>query len=126
MKSFITALIIAALLCAFSIFYSHKLKAVSDMLIQETDEIYAALLRDDFSAAADRTRRLDGNVNRLEPFLAIFGNHEDVTLIEGNLAELEVYARDAAKTDALASARYIANLFEHMPENLYIRLENIL
>ncbi len=126
MKSFITALIIAVLLCIASFYYSFKIKGVSDMLLSDTERISTALDDDNFSGAADMTRRLDRSVKQLEPFLSAFGNHEDVTLVEGCLAQLEVYAEGMDKTEALASSKYLANMFEHMPQNLYIRLENVL
>ena len=100
MKSFITALIIAVLLCIASFYYSFKIKDASDMLLSDTERISAALDSGDFSGAAEMTRKLDRSVKRLEPFLAAFGNHEDVTLVEGCLAQLEVYADGRLVADA--------------------------
>ena len=126
MRSFITALIIAVLLCIASFYYSFKIRDASDMLLSDTEWISNALRNDDFSGAAKMARKLDRSIKRLEPFLSVYGNHEDVTLVEGCLAQLEVYAEGMDKTEALASTKYLANLFEHMPQNLYIRLENVL
>ena len=52
MKSFFISLTIAALLCAASVFYSHKLKSATGMLLNDTQTICKELDDNDLSAAA--------------------------------------------------------------------------
>ena len=126
MKSFFISLTIAALLCAASVFYSHKLKSATGMLLNDTQTICKELDDNDLSAAALSTKQLMASVHRLEPFLSAFGDHSEITAIEGCLAELAVYTENGDRTEALAHTHYLTNLFKHIPENLSVRLENIL
>ena len=126
MKSFFISLIIAALLCTASIFYSYKLKGTAGTLLNDTQTICTELENNEFAAAKQSTKKLIESVHRLEPFLSAFGDHSEITAIEGCLAELEVYSGNGDRTEALARARYLTNLFKHIPENLSVRLENVL
>ena len=126
MKSFITALAIAAALISGSLFYMSKLETASDELSDINKAITANLTRDEFKSAYENIKKLRDELERVEPFLAMLGNHEEIDNIESNLAELEHYTEGEHKVDAIAKTGVLSFLFEHLPKNSRLKIENIL
>ncbi len=125
MKSFITALVLAAVLAAASIFHIMRLESISAALLEMNSQITASLEAEDYESACriidDMTRKLEG----FEPFFAAMGNHEEIDNIEMTLAELRSYAEGGFKYDAEAKSYTLDFLFEHLPKNSRLRFENI-
>ena len=126
MKSFIITLLVAASLIAGSVIYTKRLENCSETLGKITADISASLEAEDYTTASGDIERLSEKLLSDKPFIAAFGDHADVDLIESNLAELKVYAEHGQKFDALSKARVISILFQHLPKNTHIRIENIL
>ncbi|MBQ3426766.1 MAG: DUF4363 family protein [Clostridia bacterium] len=126
MKAFIISVFAAIALTAGSILYTARLESCSDSLRAITDRIDAELSANDYTAAAHSVSVLSEKLRGAEPFIAAFGNHADIDLIESNLAELEVYAAGGVKQDAQAKTRVIRTLLQHLPSNTRIKIENIL
>lgn len=126
MKTFIIAIFVAIALTTGSLLYTARLENCSDTLREITDEIEAELSGNDYAAAAYSISQLSEKLHSEEPFIAAFGNHADIDLIESNLAELEIYAASGEKHDAQAKTRVINTLLQHLPSNTRIRIENIL
>ena len=126
MKSFIITLLVAAALTAGSVIYTKRLEDCSETLGGMTADIYRSLDEEDYTAASEDIARLTDKLLSVKPFIAAFGDHEDIDLIESNLAELKVYAEYGQRADALSKAQVISVLFRHLPKNTHIRIENIL
>ncbi len=126
MKSFITAIIIAAILFSGSIIYTKKLYSESQKLLDITHQIYDSLNNDDYIGAKDSIDELHDMVSDFESFFLATGNHIEIDNIKMNLSELRSFAEGGMKSDALAKTYVLQFLLEHLPESMRLSIENIL
>ena len=125
MKSFIIALFLGAFLLVSSKIYIAKLESASQKLLDINASISQSIENEDFSAAADSTKKLSDELSDFETFLAALGNHQEIDNIETSLAELESFIDGKQKYDALSKTNVLTFLFEHLPKNSKLKIENI-
>ena len=126
MKGVIVSLFIAAALIAGSIAYTNHIDNVSQQLGKINGQIMQSLENGDFDIAGDGIKRLGEYLDKNRTVLAATGNHEEFDKIEMNISELTAYTDGMHQTDAISSCRVLSFLFEHLPKNYEIKLENIL
>lgn len=126
MKSFIIAIALAAALTISGILCLSHLENVSERLSDINKEIIAALSEEDTQRAIEKINELSDYIDKTEPFYAATGSHEEIDNIEMNLAELKSYAGSGHIQDALAKSEVLEFLFEHIPKNSRLKIENIL
>ena len=125
MKSFIIALFLGAFLLVSSKIYIAKLESASQKLLDINASISQSIENEDFSAAADSTKKLSDELSDFETFFAALGNHQEIDNIETSLAELESFIDGEQKYDALSKTNVLTFLFEHLPKNSKLKIENI-
>lgn len=126
MKSVITVIIMAAALIGGGIIYMNRLHSVSEELIRMNGEIEEAVKNDRFDDASYKIDELYGYLDEKEPYFEAFGDHEELDKIKMNLAELDEYIAADYKTDAAAKVKVLDFLFNHLPKNYQLKMENIL
>lgn len=126
MKSFITSLIIAAVVIGSSLFYVHHISGISEEMIEENEKVIQSLETEDFDGALKGLNKLTERMDDKRTILAATGNHEELDKIEIYMLEARQYSEENCREDALARCRVLEMLFEHLPKNYRIRLENIL
>lgn len=126
MKSVVVSVIIAVIVIAGSLFYTRSLEKVSGELIEINKQISERIEAEDYSGANSEIERLSAYLDSRRAVLDAIGDHEEMDNIEMNLSELEEYAKGEKKTDALSRCRVLDFLFEHLPLNYKLKLENIL
>ncbi len=126
MKSFITSLVIAAILITGGIIYTKQLSKKSDNLLQIIDDIEICINNDDFKTAAEHIEKLSNEISDFEPFFLATGDHAEIDNIEINLSELKSLTEGELKSQALGKVYVIKFLFEHLPQNTFLSFENIL
>lgn len=126
MKSVVVSVIIAVIVVAGSLFYTRSLERVSGELIEINKQISERIEAEDYSGANSEIERLTEYLDSRRAVLDAIGDHEEMDNIEMNLSELEEYAKGEKKTDALSRCRVLNFLFEHLPLNYKLKLENIL
>lgn len=126
MRSFITSLIIAALIISGTVFYTHRIEVVSEKLLKDNRTIISSLKEEDFETASALTSDMAEYVNDKKISLAIIMDHTDLDKIESGIAELEGYIDGRIKTDALAKCNTLDVMIRHMPKNYKLKIENIL
>ena len=126
MKSFITSLVIAAILITGGIIYTTQLSKKSNNLMQIIDDIEICINNDDFKTAAEHIEKLSNEISHFEPFLLATGDHAEIDNIEINLSELKSLTEGELKSQALAKVYVIKFLFKHLPQNTFLSFENIL
>ncbi|MCH5212695.1 MAG: DUF4363 family protein [Oscillospiraceae bacterium] len=126
MKSFIVSLIIAALLLLGSFFYMSRLEKISDELYKINASIAEALRNEEYELAQSKIPELESAISDYEIFCASWENHEHIDAMESTIAEMKIYAESRHQSDALAKSNALAFLFEHLPKNSRLKLENIL
>lgn len=126
MKSVVISLVIAVIIVGGSLLYTNHLEKVSEDFSAINENISRLLETEEYSSASSQIEHLISYLDRKRPMLAATGNHEELDKIEMNLSELAEYAKGEKQTDALSSCRVLGFLFEHLPKNYKLKLENIL
>lgn len=126
MKSFVTAIIIAVILISGSLFYSKHLEKESLALLNLNGNITDAINSDDYLSAEAYINEFSDNIDSFEEFFLATGNHAEIDSIKTNLAELRSFAKGGMKEDALAKTYVLDFLLSHLPENMRLKIGNIL
>jgi hypothetical protein len=125
-KSFITSLVIAAILITGGIIYTTQLSKKSNNLMQIIDDIEICINNDDFKTATEHIEKLSNEISDFEPFFLATGDHAEIDNIEINISELMSLTEGELKSQALAKVYVIKFLFKHLPQNTFLSFENIL
>ena len=126
MKGVIISLCIAIVLVVGSIAYTNHIDSVSEEFAQMNQRVIEALEAEDYETAKTETEKMEKYLDKKSTVLAATGNHEELDNIEMNLSELSGYVDGGKQTDALAHCNVLGFLFEHLPKNYKLKLENIL
>lgn len=126
MKGLITAICLAAAIAAGSFWYMHEVSEISDNLLQMDKTITDSLNTEQYNDAVEEIRRLDDYIDKKRTLLSATGNHEQLDKIEMNIKELSGYAEGGGKNDAISLCRVLSVMFEQLPRDYKITLENIL
>ncbi len=126
MKSLIISLVIAIAIVGSSIFYQAHLNSVSKELISKNDKIEESIKKGDYIAAKNLTDDSMAYLEKQRTILAATDNHEVLDKIEMNLNELYEYIKGSQETDAMSKCSVLRFLYEHLPKNYELKLENIL
>lgn len=126
MKGVVISAFIAVLILIGSMAYTKHMDSVSRELGEINDKVIEAINDEQYNTAAEYVNELIDYLDRHHAVLAATGNHEDIDKIEMNISELYSYVEGGEKTDALSNCRVLDFLFEHLPQNYKMKLENVL
>lgn len=126
MKSFVVAMIIAVILFGGSNLYMKKLESVSHELSSINTSVSNAIQKEDYNTAQKEIENMYECIERSYMFFSSMGNHSELDNIETNLSELKGYTEGKSKYDALSKCYALSYLFEHLPANSRLKIENIL
>ena len=126
MKSFIISLVIAAIMIAGSIVYGNHMTSMSEELVAANNRLTQALEDENYTSAKYTADKISDYLENKRALLAATDNHEVLDKIEIYLEELYSYIEGAHKADALSRCRVLGFLYEHLPKNYELKLENIL
>lgn len=126
MKSLVISLVIAITIVGASILYQAHLNSVSKELISKNDKIEESIKKGDYIAAKNLTDESMAYLEKQRTILAATDNHEVLDKIEMNLNELYEYIKGSQETDAMSKCSVLRFLYEHLPKNYELKLENIL
>lgn len=126
MKGVVIAAIIAAAVAAGSIAYTRHMNNVSEELGDINSSVMECLENEDYKKALEEIERLTDYLDDRRATLAATGNHEELDKIEMNISQMLGYAEGGHKTDAISHCKVLSFLFEHLPKNYEMKLENIL
>lgn len=126
MKSFISAMVIAAFLVCGGISFNIGIDRVSGNFISACDEISAAADAGDFDTALTEISDLSDSISRRKTFLLSTINHEVIDEIEVCVSELYGYAQNSNKTETEVRCLRLKHLLKHLPENYSVNAQNIL
>lgn len=126
MRGVVISCVIAVMIVAGSLWYTHKIEKISEELAGINDKARQCLYVDDFDGAKVQIERLTECMEENRTMLAATGNHEDFDKIEMNISEALGYVTGYEKTDAISHCNVLGFLLEHLPKNYRLRLENIL
>lgn len=126
MKGVIISVFIAVCIVVGSVAYTSHIGKVSDELGKINDEIMVCLDSEDYEQAAEKIKQLTDYLDKKRTLLAATGNHEEFDKIEMNISEMLGYTDGEKQTDAISRCKVLSFLFEHLPKNYEMKLENIL
>lgn len=126
MKTFWAAIVIFAALIGGGIAYNISLDNLSGRLLDTAEEIELAINKGDFETANKRAGGLGEYIDKQKPLFASILNHENIDEIEQNISELLGYTGGEKLVEAQVSIKKLSHLFEHLPENYRLELQNIL
>lgn len=126
MKGVIISICIAAAIVAGSIAYTSHMGKVSEELGAINDRVMEYLEKQDYESAAGEIKKLSDYLDRKRTVLEATGNHEELDKMEMNISEMLGYTEGEQQTDALSCCKVLSFLFEHLPKNYEVKLENIL
>lgn len=126
MKSLIIAVLIAIAIIFGGIYSTRKLTDLSQTLITMCEEAGEAIYNDDFKTAGyvleEIEKRIEDNYN----IFAVSIDHNEIDEIEKNIYQMQVYIDQNQKADALAFGNVLLGLFEHLPKDYRLKIENVL
>lgn len=126
MKTFITAMIIAAGLIGGGIWFNYSIDNVAKELMTECDDITELVESGDFGAATKEISEMIDYVDKKKIVLASIINHENIDDIELCVSELLGYTQSGVIAEARVRCRKLNHLLEHLPANYKVKAENIL
>ncbi len=126
MKSFIFAMIIAALTITGGIILNNSINEVSRQLVVKCDEISEFILDDKIEDAADASKNLSEFVDKKKTALASLMNHDSIDEIELCVSELMGYTENKDAKESLVRCKKLKHLAQHLPSNYSVSLQNIL
>lgn len=119
-------MVIAAAIVAGGIAYGRHMKTISNEFVSANNRLTQAIEEENFESAGYITDKIKMYMEKKKTVLAATDNHEVLDKIEINLQELVSYIEGRQKADALSKCRVLGYLYERLPTNYELRLENIL
>lgn len=126
MKSLIIAILIAATIIFGGIYATNKLSDVSVYLIDICEKTSELIENEDFEKAEELAEEMKKSIEENYNMFAISIDHNEVDKIEMNIDQMQIYIKEQQKADALAFGNVLLGLFEHLPKDYKLKLENIL
>lgn len=126
MKTFIIAIVIAALLVGGGLVFNFSIDGIADELMAECDKISEQIDTNSFDEALENISKMADYMDDKKIVLASIINHENIDDIELCISELKGYADKKIAVEAHVRCRKLKHLLEHLPANYTVTLQNIL
>lgn len=126
MKSLIIAILIAVIIIFGGIYATNKLSDVSDNLIEICEQASELIQNEEFETAGELLEKMKESVDENYIMFAVSIDHNEIDKIEMNLDQMQIYIKEHQKADALAFGNVLLGLFEHLPKDYKLKLENVL
>lgn len=126
MKNLIIAIFIAVLIIFGGTYSTEKLIDLSETLINLCEKAGEAINNDDFETAEYLVEEMEKRVEDNYNVFAVSIDHNEIDEIEKNIYQMQVYVHENQKADALAYGNVLIGLFEHLPKDYKLKIENVL
>lgn len=126
MKSFFIAMAIFAVLIIGGMAFNYSLNATTEELLKSCEDIENDIKEENMQAAYDKEKELSEYIDGKKPLLSSILDHSNIDEIEKEISELLGYTEQNDAEYASVSVRKLRHMFNHLPENYAIRLQNVL
>ena len=126
MKSVFVALGIGFAIVIGSLAYTEHLENVSEQLLIYNRELTERLKQEDLKKAEESLDIIEGFLQQRRTVLDSMGKHGNLDEIEKNMIELRSYIECNAIKEAMTKNKSLEFLFDDLPRNFHVRIENIL
>ena len=124
MKSLIIAIIIASIIVFGGVYATNRLSDVSEKLIDMCEEMNESIEENDFKKADKLIEKISKYVDENYVMFATSIDHNEIDKIEMNVNQMKSYIKEKQKADALSFGNVLLGLFEHLPKDYKLKLEN--
>ncbi len=126
MKSLLIAVSIAVVIIFSGIYSTKKLEDMSIYLMDMCNRINEEIEAENFKKAEEYVNEIEAFVEENYTMFASTIDHNEVDKIDMNIDQMKVYIKENQKADALAFGNVLIGLFEHLPKDHKLKIENIL
>ncbi len=126
MKSVIISALIGFAVILGGMSYSRHIDTVSQKLLSGNREVTELIKSEEYDRALDKLENVSDYLEKKHVVLGSTGKHDKTDEMEMNIAELKMQIKNKSKNDALVTCATLDFLFEYMPKNIKLRIENIL
>lgn len=126
MKSFWAAIVIAVLLIGGGVLFNRHIDNVTKEMSQKEEKITLLINKESFSDAGREIENLKNYIDDKMIVLASVVDHKNIDEIELCVAEIEGFAKEKSRVEALAKCKKLEHLISHLPINYSVTLQNIL
>ncbi len=126
MKGVWISLCIAVLIVVGSMVSTKHINNVSEEMGRMNDVVMSYLAEENYYEAAVETKKLAQYLEKQRTILDATGNHDELNKIEMNVSEMAGYIDGEQGIDAVSKCRVLDFMFENLPRNYRIKMENIL
>ena len=126
MKSFWAAVVIAALLIGGGVLFNKHIDHVTGEMSDKEEKITRLIEEENFGDANREIDNLKKYIDDKMIVLASVVDHKNIDEIELCVAEIEGYAKEKSRVEALSKCKKLEHLISHLPINYSVTLQNIL
>ncbi|MBR4173510.1 MAG: DUF4363 family protein [Clostridia bacterium] len=126
MKSFVIAMTIFLVLVVSGIAFDFCLNVTSKELLESCEAITEDIKAGNMSNAYDKSAELSEYIDSKKPLLSSILDHSNIDEIEEQISEILGYTEEQDAAKASVAARKLKHMFNHLPENYSLALQNIL
>ncbi len=126
MRSVLTALLIVLAIVIGGLSYTEQLEKLSGQLVVYSGELAKDIEAENFDGALEQLKIIEDFLEERRTMMESTGKHGNMYEIKRNIIELRSYIECKAKKEALTKNKSLEFLFEDLPKNFHIRIENIL
>ena len=126
MKSFWAAVVIAVFLIGGGMLFNKNIDNVTREMLEQEEKITKLIEEESFDKAADELDDLSEYIDKKMIVLASVVDHKNIDEIELCVSEIEGYAKEEDKAEAMSKCKKLEHLISHLPVNYKVTLQNIL
>lgn len=126
MKSFIVAMSIFAVLVVGGMAFNYSLNATTEELLKSCEGIENSIKSGKIDEAYDKGQKLSEYIDGKKPLLSSILDHSNIDEIEEQISELVGYTEQNETEYALVAIKKLEHMFNHLPENYALTLQNVL
>lgn len=126
MKSFWVAVVIAVLLIGGGVLFNRNIDTVTREMGGKQEKIAELIDNKNYIEAEREIEDLSKYIDEKMIVLASVVDHKNIDDIELCVAEIEGYAKEEHRAEALTKCKKLEHLINHLPVNYRVTLQNIL
>ena len=126
MKSFWAAIVIAALRIGGGILFNRNIDRVTHEMLEKQEKITKLIEEKNFGDAKNELDDLSSYIDKKMIVLASVVDHKNIDEIELCVSEIEGYAKEEDKAEAMSKCKKLEHLISHLPVNYKVTLQNVL
>lgn len=126
MKSFFIAMVVLAALILGGMAFNYSLNTTTEELLKSCEDIENDIKEENMQGAYGKEKQLSEYIDGKKSLLSSILDHSNIDEIEEEISELLGYTEQNDAEYASVSIRKLKHMFNHLPENYALTLQNVL